>query len=60
MDFNPYLCVSVFHGPLLVIIIMIDSRGKCNCKLATNFRVRVILKSVIIENFGDAGLSPRF
>ena len=30
--FQPVLCVSVFQGSLLVIVIMIDGSKKCNCE----------------------------
>ena len=30
--FQSFLCVSVFQGSLLVIVIMIDGSGKCNCE----------------------------
>ena len=30
--FRSVLCVSVFQGSLLVIVIMIDGREKGNCK----------------------------
>ena len=30
--FQSFLCVSVFQGSLLVIVIMIDGSEKCNCE----------------------------
>ena len=30
--FQSVLCVSVFQGLLLVIVIMIDGSEKCNCE----------------------------
>ena len=30
--FRSILCVSVFQGSLLVIVIKIDGSEKCNCK----------------------------
>ena len=30
--FRSVLCVSVFQGSLLVIVIMIDSSEKCHCE----------------------------
>ena len=44
MDFDQF-CVSVLQGPLLWIVIMIDSIEKHNCKLAIEFQsLRVIKK----------------
>ena len=49
-EFRSVLCVSVFQGSLLVIVIMIDGSEKRNCvwRRLLNFRVRMFLKSAVI------------
>ena len=46
--FRSVLCLSVFQGSLLVIVIMIDGREKRNCEGGfQNFRVRMFVKSAV-------------
>ena len=47
--FRSVLCVFVFQGSLLVIVIMIDSSEKRNCarRRLLNFRVRMFVKSAV-------------
>ena len=47
MDFDPFFCVSVFQGTLLVIVFMIESSKK---KRLLNFRVHVFLKSTVMPS----------
>ena len=44
--FRSVLCVSLFQGSLLVIVIMIDGSDKHNCdrRWLLNFRVRMFVK----------------
>ena len=44
--FRSVLCVFVFQGSLLVIVIMIDGSEKRNWPLL-NFRVRMFVKSAV-------------
>jgi len=48
--FRSVLCVSVFQGSLLVIVIMIDGSEKCNCEGGEflNLRVRMFAKSAVM------------
>ena len=43
VDFDQF-CVSVLQGPLLGIVIMIDSIEKHNCKLAIEFQSSRVIK----------------
>ena len=45
--FRSVLCVSVFPGLSLVIVIMIDSSEKRNCEGGFFFRVRMFVKSAV-------------
>ena len=46
--FRSVLCVSVFQGSLLVIVVMIDGREKTYLlRRFLNFRVHVFLKSAV-------------
>ena len=37
VDFDPFFCVSLFQGSLLVIVIMTDGSEKRNVKVAFEF-----------------------
>ena len=41
--FRSVLCVSLFQGSLLVIVIMMDGSDKHNCE----FRVRMFVKNAV-------------
>ena len=46
--FRSGLCVSVFQGSLLVIVIVIDGSEKRSCEGGLmNFRVRMFVKSAV-------------
>ena len=51
--FRSVLCVSLFQGSLLVIVIMIDGSDKHNCEarwllnFRVRFRVRMFVKSAV-------------
>ena len=45
--FRSVLCVSVFQGSLLVIVIMIDGSEKRNCEGGFLFTVRMFVKSAV-------------
>ena len=46
--FRSVLCVSVFQGSLLMIVIMIDGSEKRNCEGGFSiFRVRMFVKSAV-------------
>ena len=49
-EFRSVLCVSVFQGSLLVIVVTIDGSEKRNCvwRRLLNFRVRMFVKSAVI------------
>ena len=52
--FRSGLCVSVFQGPLLVIVIMTDDSGKRNCedyRVYSHDTTVAILKSVLHVQF---------
>ena len=45
--FRSVLCVSVFQGSLLVIVIMIDGSQSAIVRRLLNFRVLVFVKSAV-------------
>ena len=64
--FRSILCVSLFQGSLLVIVIMIDDSEKRSCEGGfLNFRVRVFVKSAVAKHglfhsiLNDAKILPR-
>ena len=48
--FRSVLCVSVFQGSLLVIVITIAAKNAI-VKAVLNFRVRMFVKSTVTESF---------
>ena len=51
--FRSVLCVSVFQGSLLVIVIMIDSSEKRNCECTFISLTNLEFWKSIINNFGS-------
>ena len=51
--FRSVLCVSVFQGSLLVIVIMIDGSEKRNCEGGFRSLTNLEFWKSIINNFGS-------